>query len=168
MQRFHDLFISIHCSTGFRRFLCPSSGAQNCTYIVRYCQFIEIYRNKQIEKMLHLVGCTLERYIYLCACHESLQGWEVQLHGSLTLALDAGCFYNINHLRLTMKGLTEVCALQYTPCQGSFNFNTSAQRQPTGQKMVTYLPVVACFKKFPSRSQQIHTPTTYTQLVLRS
>jgi len=22
--------------------------------------------------MLHLVGCTLERYIYLCACHESL------------------------------------------------------------------------------------------------
>jgi len=55
-------------------------------------------------------------------------------------------FYSVNHLRLTMKGLTEVCALQYLPCQRSFNFNTSAQRQPTGQKTVTYLPVAACFK----------------------
>jgi len=31
MQRFLDLFISINCSTCFRRFLRPSSGAQNCT-----------------------------------------------------------------------------------------------------------------------------------------
>jgi len=40
MQRFLDLFISINCCTWFRRFLCPSSGAQNCTrtYSVRYCQ----------------------------------------------------------------------------------------------------------------------------------
>jgi hypothetical protein len=38
MQRFLDLFISINCSTCFRRFLRPSSGAQNCTYSVRYCQ----------------------------------------------------------------------------------------------------------------------------------
>jgi len=38
MQRFLDLFISIGCCTCFRRFLCPSSGAQNCTYSVRYCQ----------------------------------------------------------------------------------------------------------------------------------
>jgi len=38
MQRFLDLFISINCSTCFRRFLLPSSGAQNCTYSVRYCQ----------------------------------------------------------------------------------------------------------------------------------
>jgi len=38
MQRFLDLFISINCSTCFRRFLHPSSGAQNCTYSVRYCQ----------------------------------------------------------------------------------------------------------------------------------
>jgi len=35
MQRFLDLFISINYSTGFRRFLRPSSGAQNCTYSVR-------------------------------------------------------------------------------------------------------------------------------------
>jgi len=33
-----SLFISINCSTGFRRFLRPSSGAQNYTYSVRYCQ----------------------------------------------------------------------------------------------------------------------------------
>jgi len=38
MQRFLDLFISINCSTGFSRFLRPSSGAQNSTYSVRYCQ----------------------------------------------------------------------------------------------------------------------------------
>ena len=38
MQHFLDLFISINCSTCFRRFLHPSSGAQNCAYSVRYCQ----------------------------------------------------------------------------------------------------------------------------------
>jgi len=38
MQRILDLFISINCSTCFRRFFRPSSGAQNCTYSVRYCQ----------------------------------------------------------------------------------------------------------------------------------
>jgi len=38
MQRFLDLFISINCSTCFRRFLRPSTGPQNCTYSVRYCQ----------------------------------------------------------------------------------------------------------------------------------
>jgi len=38
MQRSLDLFISINCSICFRRFLRPSSGAQNCTYSVRYCQ----------------------------------------------------------------------------------------------------------------------------------
>jgi hypothetical protein len=38
MQRFLDLFIFINCSTCFRRFLRPSSGAQNGTYSVRYCQ----------------------------------------------------------------------------------------------------------------------------------
>jgi hypothetical protein len=38
MQRFLDPFISINCSTCFRRFLRPSSGAQNRTYSVRYCQ----------------------------------------------------------------------------------------------------------------------------------
>jgi len=38
MQRFLDLFISMNCSTCFSRFLRPSSGAQNSTYSVRYCQ----------------------------------------------------------------------------------------------------------------------------------
>jgi len=71
MQRFLDLFISINCSTCFSRFLRPSSGAQNFTYSVRYFQTNTaaccyrgwdgtIYRNKQIEKTLHLVGCTSE------------------------------------------------------------------------------------------------------------
>jgi len=38
MQRFLNLFISINCCTSFRRLFRPSSGAQNCTYSVRYCQ----------------------------------------------------------------------------------------------------------------------------------
>jgi len=38
MQRFLDLFISINCSTYFRRFPRPSSGEQNCTCSVSYCQ----------------------------------------------------------------------------------------------------------------------------------
>ena len=38
MPHFLNLFISVNCSTCFRRFLCPSSGAQNCTYSIRYCQ----------------------------------------------------------------------------------------------------------------------------------
>jgi hypothetical protein len=38
MQPFLDLFILINCSTHFRRLLRPSSGVQNCTYNVRYCQ----------------------------------------------------------------------------------------------------------------------------------
>jgi len=38
MQRFLYLFISINSSTCFRRFLRPSSGAQNFTYSIRYCQ----------------------------------------------------------------------------------------------------------------------------------
>jgi len=112
MQRFLDLFISINCSTCFKRFLRPSSGAQNSTYSVRYCQtntaascyrgwdesefhlshdsssigltipdavctvlcswwWAEeppeicraIYRNKWIEKTLHLAGCTSEMYL---------------------------------------------------------------------------------------------------------
>jgi len=33
---FHNLFISVKCSTRFRRSFCPSSGAQNCTYSIKY------------------------------------------------------------------------------------------------------------------------------------
>jgi len=33
---FHSLFISVRRSTCFRRFFRPSSGAQSCTYSVRY------------------------------------------------------------------------------------------------------------------------------------
>jgi hypothetical protein len=33
-----EMELSINSSTCFRRFLRPSSGAQNCTYSVRYCK----------------------------------------------------------------------------------------------------------------------------------
>ena len=36
MRRFSNLFIFVRRSTCFRRFFRPSSGAQNCTYSVRY------------------------------------------------------------------------------------------------------------------------------------
>jgi len=50
MQRFLDLFISINCSTCFRWFR-PSSGAQNCTYSVRYCHTVMIESNKLLVNM---------------------------------------------------------------------------------------------------------------------
>jgi hypothetical protein len=50
MQRFLDLFISINCSTCFRRFLRPSSGAQNCTYSVRYFQINTVATVDEMER----------------------------------------------------------------------------------------------------------------------
>ena len=42
MQRYTVyLFISVKCSTCFRRFLRPSSGAENCIYSIGY--FVKIY-----------------------------------------------------------------------------------------------------------------------------
>jgi len=38
MQCFMNLLIFYRRSTCFRRFLCSSSGAHNCTYNFRYCQ----------------------------------------------------------------------------------------------------------------------------------
>ena len=42
---FHNLFISVRCSTCFRRVFRPSSGAQNWTYSVRYLsdQYLTLY-----------------------------------------------------------------------------------------------------------------------------
>jgi len=42
---FHNLFISVRRSTCFRRFFCPSSTAQNCTYSVRHLsdQYLKLY-----------------------------------------------------------------------------------------------------------------------------
>ena len=43
--KFHSLFISVRRSTCFRRVFRPSSGAQNCTYNVRYLsgQYLTLY-----------------------------------------------------------------------------------------------------------------------------
>jgi len=35
---FLEFMYFYRCSTCFRRFLCKSSGAHNCTYSFRYCQ----------------------------------------------------------------------------------------------------------------------------------
>ena len=84
-ETFLSLFISVRCSTVFRRFFRPSSGAQNCTYSVR-CLFVRpkpntvcavlsswwwtekpletcraSYRNKYIEK------CHIS-LVVLCEC----------------------------------------------------------------------------------------------------
>jgi hypothetical protein len=147
MQCFLDLFISTNCSTCFRRLLRPSSGAQNCTYSVRYYQintaaccyrgwdgtqfhlihvssrqrssissvitagssigltildavckvlcswwWVEeppetcraICRKKYIEKMFHLVGCTLETATssHNTTCSKVAQNWEKHLRWS--------------------------------------------------------------------------------------
>ena len=63
MQRFLGLFISINCSTCFRRFLRPSSGAQNCTYSVRYCQT----NTAGCQQVAVLVWQYLPLYVHYCA-----------------------------------------------------------------------------------------------------
>jgi len=65
--KFPNLFISVRRSTCFRRFLRPSSGAQNCTYSVRYlsdqycylllaltfhCLFISVRRSTCFRRFL--------------------------------------------------------------------------------------------------------------------
>jgi len=69
MQRFLDLFISINCPICFRRFLRPSSGAQNCTYSVRYKP---ILLSAAIVDEMELHGVPshpqyLTLYVQLCA-----------------------------------------------------------------------------------------------------
>ena len=48
-------FISTKCFTSFRRFLRPSSGAQNCTCCVRYCQPIMLLAAIVDEMEFHLI-----------------------------------------------------------------------------------------------------------------
>jgi hypothetical protein len=76
MQRLLDLFISINCSACFRRFLRPSSGAQNCTYSVRYCQTILLPAAIVDEMELRSISSTiaailvwqyLALYVQFCA-----------------------------------------------------------------------------------------------------
>jgi hypothetical protein len=55
IPRFLDIFISINCSTCFRRFLRPSSVAQNCTYSVRYCQTNTTATVGEITLQIHLI-----------------------------------------------------------------------------------------------------------------
>ena len=80
----HNFFISVRCSTCFRQFFRPSSGAQNGTYCVRYWsdKYLTLYVQfwapddgqktclkhvqhlTEIKKLwkLHLVDCTLQNY----------------------------------------------------------------------------------------------------------
>jgi hypothetical protein len=58
---FLDLLISIDCSACFRRFLRPSSGAQYCTYSVRYCQTNTAAIVDEME--LHSIIRSTELYI---------------------------------------------------------------------------------------------------------
>jgi len=77
--KFHIFFISVRRSTCFRRFFRPSSGAQNCTYSVRYLsdQYLTLYvqfwapddkrktrlkhveRLTEIKKMWNFASCWL-------------------------------------------------------------------------------------------------------------
>ena len=64
---FHNLFISLIRSTRFRRLFSPSSGAQSCTYSVRYWsdKYLTLYvqfRAPDDERKTHLkhVDCLTE------------------------------------------------------------------------------------------------------------
>ena len=58
----HSLFISVKCSTCFRRLLRPSSGAQNCIYIIGY--FVKpLLRQRQVAvKAWQSTRCCIYSY----------------------------------------------------------------------------------------------------------
>jgi len=98
-QRFTQ-FISVRRSTGFRRFFRPSSGAQNCTYSVRYLsdQYLTLYvqfwapddgqknRLKPVERLTE-INC-VKRCIFLVVLCEYCQ-WFCCLHQWSALKMDA-------------------------------------------------------------------------------
>ena len=62
MQRFSNLFFSVRCSTCFRRFFRPSSGAQNCTYSVRHlsdCYLLRHMSYRYCYLLLAWLGCSI-------------------------------------------------------------------------------------------------------------
>jgi hypothetical protein len=63
-------------STFFRRFLCPSSGAHNCTYSFRYCQLVLLLAAtmEEMASISSMVAANssigwqyLKLYVWLCA-----------------------------------------------------------------------------------------------------
>ena len=81
MQRF--LFIYFYrCSTGFRRFLRPSSGAHNCTYSFRYCQLILLLAAVMDEMEFHVIQVCwqlVSRSICSCSQAVSKTEWHIPL-----------------------------------------------------------------------------------------
>ena len=63
MQRFLIQFYK--CSACFRRFLCPSSGAQNCTYSFRYCQSVLLLAASVNEMEFHLIHASSQQQYWL-------------------------------------------------------------------------------------------------------
>jgi len=59
---FHNLCISVRRSTCFRRFYRPSSGAQNCTYSVRYLSD-QNWHLLNVERCLNVASCWLSNEI---------------------------------------------------------------------------------------------------------
>jgi len=58
---FLNFFISVRCSTCFRWFFCPSSGAQNCTYSIRYLS------DQYCYLLLTWPGCNILAKLAVCA-----------------------------------------------------------------------------------------------------
>ena len=98
---FHSLFISVRRSTCFRRFSRPSSGAQNCTYSVRYWsdKYLTLYvqfwapdarrknrlqhveRRTEINKLWNVASCWLYSANILA------------MHGPMNVKSRPACFY---------------------------------------------------------------------------
>ena len=56
----HNLFISVKCSTCFRRFLRPSSGAQNCIYSIGYSvKPLPLPATATLHNLLIFVKCSI-------------------------------------------------------------------------------------------------------------
>ena len=98
---FHNLFISVRRSTCFRPFFRPPSGAQNCTYRVRYWseKYLTLYvqfwvpdggqknhlnhveRLTEINKLWNVVSC------WLYSAH------ILAMHGHMNVKLRSACHF---------------------------------------------------------------------------
>jgi len=76
-------------STCFRRFLCPSSGAHNCTYSFRYCQPILLLA-ATVDGMEHVIHGK-DNLTTLPPLYEAgLEVWESQPTGTLRVCTGIG------------------------------------------------------------------------------
>jgi len=120
---FHNLFISVRCSTCFRRFFRPSSGAQN-KYLTLYVQFWaaddgrknrlkHVERRTEINKSWNVASCWLySANINLTYAEDKAHGWNCKLHKTESLMLKQQTWTNKSRvIAVIPNGTTLICSV---------------------------------------------------------